>query len=295
MKPALDSQIHKLLEERLKALENHFKADVLTYFGPFEGGESSFLKIIEELADEPDKKDIIYIVLTTNGGSASVVERLVNILRQHYNEVNFIVPDYAYSAGTIFCMSGNNILMDYYSVLGPIDPQVQNKDGRWVAALGYLDKIKELLEKANPTSGNPNGTLTNAEFLILKDFDLAELRGYEQAKDLTIALLEKWLVKYKFKNWKVHRTNPAKKEQEVTEYEKTIRAKEIADCLSDNNKWKSHGRPINIEALNDLRLEIEDYSNNKERRKVIRDYYEIVSDYVITRGYPIFVQTRKFI
>ena len=50
--------------------------------------------------------------------------------------MNFIVPEYAYSAGTIFCMSGDNIYMDYYSVLGPIDPTVQNKDGRWVAAFG---------------------------------------------------------------------------------------------------------------------------------------------------------------
>ncbi len=214
---------------------------------------------------------------------------LVNILRQHYIEVNFIVPDYAYSAGTIFCMSGDNILMDYFSVLGPIDPQVQNKEGRLVAALGYLDKINQLIEKAQ------NNTITQSEFIILKDFDLAELRGYEQAKDLTIALLEKWLVKYKFKNWATHRTNHNLLGQPVSDDEKIARAKEIADQLSDNNKWKSHGRPINIEALKELRLEIEDFSNNPDRRMLIRDYYEIASDYVISRGFRNFVQTRKLI
>ncbi len=92
MKPALDDKIHRLLNERLKALEVHFDADLLTYFGPFEGGENFFLKIVEDLANDETKKDKIYIVLTTGGGSANVVERFVNILRKHYVEVNFIVP-----------------------------------------------------------------------------------------------------------------------------------------------------------------------------------------------------------
>lgn len=179
--------------------------------------------------------------------------------------------------------------MDYFSVLGPIDPQVQNREGKLVAALGYLDKINELLAKAQ------NGTLTQAEFIILKDFDLAELRGYEQAKDLTIALLEKWLVKYKFKNWNKHRTNPSLIGKKVTENQKIERAKEIAGHLSDNNKWKSHGRPIDIEALKELRLEIDDYSNDKTRRTLIRDYYELVADYVQSGRFPNFIHTRKFI
>ncbi len=186
-------------------------------------------------------------------------------------------------------MSGDSIHMDYFSVLGPIDPQIQNREGKLVAALGYLDKINELLTKAQ------KNTLTQAEFIILKDFDLAELRGYEQAKDLTIALLEKWLVKYKFKNWSTHRTNPDLLNTEVTEDQKIARAKEIAGHLSDNNKWKSHGRPIDIHALKELRLEIDDYSNNPERRTLIRDYYELVADYVQSKGFRIFVHTRKFI
>jgi hypothetical protein len=273
MKPVLENHIHELLKRALIELETHFQADILTYFGPFESGiESSLLKIIEDLTNDDNKRDRIYIILTTRGGSATVVERVVNILRHHYNEVNFIIPDYAYSAGTIFCMSGDNILMDYFSVLGPIDPQVQNKEGRLVPALGYLDKINQLIEKAQ------NNTLTQAEFVILKDFDLAELRGYEQAKDLTITLLEKWLVKFKFKNWSKHRSNPTKLGKDVLEEEKIARAKEIAGHLSDNKKWNSHGRPINIEALKELGLEIDDYSSNLERRKLIREYYEMVSD-----------------
>ena len=110
------------------------------------------------------RKPKLAILLTTIGGSTTAVERYVNIIRKHYSKVIFIVPDYAYSAGTIFCMSGDEIWMDYFSVLGPIDPQVPNKEGKYVPALGYLDKINELIEKCK------NGTITNPEFLILKDF-----------------------------------------------------------------------------------------------------------------------------
>lgn len=156
------------LTNRLLNLEKYLGADVMSYTGAIHEGYSYKVKgVMENLVKDSNKKDSIYIILTTTGGSAQAVEIYVNIIRKHYKTVNFIVPEYAYSAGTIFCMSGDNIYMDYFSVLGPIDPQVQNKDGRWVAALGYLDKINELIKKAQPIVGSPNGTLTNAEFLIL--------------------------------------------------------------------------------------------------------------------------------
>lgn len=291
MKPAVDVSIQKLLTERLVDLEKHFDADFFVYYGPIlDGFENSILRIIEDLATDENKKDKIFVVLTTGGGSAVAVERYVNILRHHYTEVNFIIPDYAYSAGTIFCMSGDNIYMDYFSVLGPIDPQVQNKDGKWVAALGYLDKVNELIDKAK------SNDLTQAEFLILKDIDLAELRGYEQAKNLTIELLKKWLVKYKFKNWNSHQTNPELINHPVTIEEKEERAKQVADKLSDSNLWKSHGRPINIETLESeiLRLKIEDFSN-EDFRHLIRNYSDLFSDYVLKNQIQICIQTRKYI
>ena len=175
--------------------------------------------------------------------------------------------------------------MDYSSVLGPIDPQVRNKEGHFVPALGYLDKINSLIDKAK------SNTLTSAEFMILKDFDLAELRAYEQAKELTISLLENWLVKYKFKNWTTHSSTG----QRVTPKEKKDRAAKIAEQLGDNNKWKYHGRPINIEALESLKLKVEDYSDNTNLRNAIRRYYQLVCDYVTKYNIQFFIQTRKFI
>lgn len=277
------------LNEKLECLSVHFNSDVISYTGPFYNGiEKNFLNIIESLVADGEVQNKIYIILTSSGGSANAVERCVNILRHHYNEVHFIIPDFAYSAGTIFCMSGDSILMDYYSVLGPIDPQVQNKEGKFVPALGYLDKINEMLEKSKV------GELTQPEFLILKDFDLAELRSYEQARELSEALLKKWLVKYKFKNWLKHSTT--KPGSDVTEADRIKRAEEIAKDLSDNNKWKSHGRPINIETLEkDIKLKINDYSSDSNVSNLIRSYYELLNSFLdFNKIQGVFIHTKNY-
>ncbi|MBQ5728823.1 MAG: serine dehydrogenasease [Bacteroidaceae bacterium] len=285
MDPSIDKALRNLLNDSLNELEQALNSDVLSYYGPIvDGQENAVLNIVEDLAKDPNKKEQLAVILTTTGGSAAAVERYVNIIRHHYSKVIFIVPDYAYSAGTIFCMSGDDIWMDYFSVLGPIDPQVKNKEGNFVPALGYLDKINELIKKAQ------NNQLTNAEFVILKDFDLAELKGYEQAKELTISLLTKWLVKYKFKNWNIHNSTG----NAVSTKEKEKRAEEIAANLGDNNKWKSHGRPINIEELQALKLKITDYSEKGERDQ-IRNYYKLIRDFISRYNFQIFIHTRKYL
>lgn len=282
---ALDKNMKEMLTKSLLDLEQQIDCDVLCYFGDIADGlERIFVEIIENLKKD-NNKDTLAVVLTTGGGSATAVERFVNIIRHNYSKVIFIVPDYAYSAGTIFCMSGDEIWMDYSSVLGPIDPQVLNKEGKFVPALGYLDKINNLIAKAQ------KGQLTDAEFIILKEFDLAELRAYEQAKDLTISLLQKWLVKYKFKNWNTHKNGTP-----VTQKEKEDRAKDIAATLGDNKKWNSHGRPIDINELEYLRLKIKDYSDEENTKMAIRNYYNLMRDYVEkNKQISIFIHTRNFI
>ncbi len=270
MKPIFDTTIHTILNERLNNLENHFNSDVVFYYAPISSGlVKPFRDIIENLKEDETDHNTLTIMLNTPGGSVEVVEQLVNIVRHHYKEVNFIVPDAAYSAGTIFCMSGDNIYMDYSSSLGPIDPQVEvqapNGHNQWVPALGYLDKVEELIKKS------ADGKITNAELMLLQKQDLAMLRRYEQAKELTIALLKNWLVNYKFKNWNTHGTNPALIGQKVTKKQKQDRAEEIARQLNDNSLWHSHGRSINIDTLKKLlKLRIEDYSKDSHKNSTYK-------------------------
>ena len=118
--------------------------------------------------------------------------------------------------------------MDYSSSLGPIDPQVYN-GMNWVPALGYLDKVEELICKS------AKGTLTQAELVMLTQQDLAMLRRHEQARDLTVAL------------------------------------------------------------LNILRLEIEDYSNDLILKPLIRQYNDLICQYILKSGSEVYLHSRKFI
>lgn len=283
---SIDSKGREMVQKAFSSLEKYLNCDLLTIWGDIVDGMENLIKdIVEALKKDNVKHDKLFVVLTTTGGSLTPVQKIVQIFRHFYSEVNFIVPDYAYSAGTILCMSGDEIYMNYFSNLGPIDPQVSTKDGKYVSALGYLDKINEMLDKAKKK------TLTEAEFLILKDFDLAELRFYETARELATDLLTDWLTHYKFKNWNKHSDG-----RPVTMDEKVARAKEIAKTLGDNSKWKSHGRPIPKEVLEkELHLKVCDFDEDKKLSKLIDDYYKLSKEYILKNKYGRFYQTRKFL
>lgn len=282
------SPIDKLNRDTLQATFNELEAklncDVIVFYGDIlDGVELCMQNMVENLCLNEQKHKKLAVMLTTNGGSIIPVKRMVNIFRNFYSEVNFYIPDHAYSAGTVWCCSGDNIVMNYFSALGPIDPQVVNKEGKLVAALGYLDKINELIEKSR------NNELTEAEFIILKDFDLGELRAYEQARDLAVDLLTEWLSKYKFKNWIKHGTSGNR----VTEKEKKDRAKAIAEKLSDNNIWKSHSQPISREELEKLKLKISKMEDDVETYELIKRYHSLMIDFIQKYGLDSFLETRN--
>ena len=273
----------RLLNEDLNRLEDVLQADVLTIFGPiWPGLENTIRSTIERLRNHRER---IAVVLDTVGGIIEVVERIVTVIRHHYNEVYFLVPDQAMSAGTVFVMAGNQIYMNYFSCLGPIDPQIE-KDGKFVPAMSYLNQYQRFRERAE------SGQLNTAELILLNNFDPGELYQFEQARLLSENLLAEWLFKYKFRDWNTHSStgNP------VTPEERRQRAEEIARVLSNYERWHSHGRPISRDTLISdprLRLQIEKIEDNPGLSLTLNDYIVSLESYV-RRGQPcLFVHTRN--
>ncbi len=270
--------IEQELDARIVKLETEFDADALAFCGQIYFGVDDIVRnAIEGLAARSSKRDRLAVMLTTSGGLIEVVHRIVDTLRAYYKTVIFVIPNYAFSAGTVLAMSGDEIHMDYYSRLGPIDPQVESANGQWVPALGYLVQWERLLKKAN------NGTLTLQEAqLMIQGFDQAELYKYEQARELSVTLLAEWLVKYKFKNWKKTRTRGIR----VTAAMRKRRATTIARQLNRTERWHSHGYGISMSVLRqDLKLEIDDLDKQPTRCAVVKEYHNLLDDYMSKLGH----------
>ena len=92
----------------------------------------------------PNSIKEIDVVLVTPGGLANQVNNFVNALRPRFDKVNFIVLNMAMSAGTIFIMSGDEIIMSKQSKFGPIDPQIPNREGRFVPAQSILVALEDI-------------------------------------------------------------------------------------------------------------------------------------------------------
>lgn len=276
--------------DALIEIEKHHAADVLAVFGPLVSSVDHRVRQALETVDEDAgqaRREKLLVILDTPGGSIDTAERIMATTRHFYpNHVAFLIPDRAMSAGTILAMSGDEIWMDYYSCLGPIDPQVERGgDGgpRLVPALGYLEQFKLMQEKA------AHGKLTNADAILLSKLDLAELRRFELERDRSIDLIKDWLARYKFKNWTKTRT----RKKVVTTALRKTRAAAIAKTLQSLKRWGSHSRGITMKVLVDeVNLQVDDYAADPILRKHVRHYFDLMREAVPSNAS--FVHTRRY-
>ncbi len=284
-KTGMDAVIKQMLDGHVARIEEKLNRDVLAVFGQIMFGLEHRVRDAITALGESDRRTSAAVILDTDGGIVEVVERMVDVIRHFYKDVQFVIVDRAMSAGTIFAMSGDSIMMDYFSVLGPIDPQVFKGD-RFVPALSYLHQFERLIAK------DSEGGLSSAEYALLSKLDLAELHQFEQARDLSVTLLKKWLTTYKFKDW----TTTDGSRTPVTDEMRTQRAQQIAEALSDNRQWHSHGRGISRDTLqgDDIRLKVDDLGADPELQRLAREYHHCLSDLMLSTRARNLVQSRAY-
>ena len=206
--------------------------------------QDDYYLIHDLLRDVDSPKLDLY--LETPGGSAETAEEIVKCLRSRFDQVSFVVSGEAKSAGTIMVLSADEILMTETGSLGPIDAQM--KIGRSVIS-GYdyrewIDKKREEAEKV--------GKLNPFDATMVAQISPGELSLVYHALKYAEELVVNWLVKYKFRNWAVTETQKIP----VTEEMKVKQAEKIARELMNHAKWRSHGRSIKAEDLDEIGLKV---------------------------------------
>jgi ClpP class serine protease len=80
-------------------------------------------KVLLEIHKTPKDKPID-MILHTPGGLVLAVEMIASALKKHPAKVTAIVPFYAMSGGTLIALAADEIQMEDFAVLGPLDPQI---------------------------------------------------------------------------------------------------------------------------------------------------------------------------
>ena len=87
------------------------------------------------------------ILLNSLGGSGTATYKMILSMRQYADDIEVLVPRYAKSAATLFCLGADTIYMGKEGELGPLDPQILDRTGigRRVSALETFKGLEHLL------------------------------------------------------------------------------------------------------------------------------------------------------
>lgn len=198
-----------------------------------------FNEMIREVQSDAKEIDV---VLVTPGGYANQVAKFVNALRPRFDKVSFILLNQAMSAGTIFAMSGDEIIMRTESQIGPIDPQVRNHNGEFIPAQAIRTLIDDIRVRGELALAKKE-PIPWTDIQILRNIDFNEVGNAISASEYSIQMTEEYLNNYKFRTW----TKRSDGSPVSDEFRKQ-RSKEIASLLCDHSKWKNHGHAITREA-----------------------------------------------
>ncbi len=181
------------------------------------------------------KGKAIDVLINSPGGMAEAAERIVHLLRARFDSVRFIIPHTAFSAATMLAMSGDELVLDDTSALGPIDPQIIVRDpqtGQQAAV--PTQAITQGFENAKAAVKDDPDTL-GVYLPLLSKLDLHLFEICKNAEELSASLVRAWLKNYLLKG----------------EPDAEARAAEITNYLSSQKDRLSHGRPITIAVIKD--------------------------------------------
>lgn len=216
---------------------------------------TAFVSLIQDIPQEYKEIDVI---LHSLGGYTESAHNIIELLRDRFDTVNFLIPLTAHSAASMMCMAGDEIIMTPESSLSPFDVQVLAPDNQDMYLPAHVMKkcAKEAKRAHNPLCifmpsqlyEGWNGKMINRTKLFCET-SIKQSKVYPRY----------WLMKYMFKSYKGKNIFFTK--FFVMPFWKTFtrngrRAKRIINLFVDVGAKLSHSTPIMYNDLKNTGLKV---------------------------------------
>lgn len=168
----------RILAERqriVQALETERGTKVITLIQrkePWSNPEDDEYITIEDtehilgLVHHTPKDKPIDLILHTPGGLALAAEMIATALYDHPAKVSVIVPFYAMSGGTLCALAADEIYMEKFSVLGPVDPQLGDMPASTYQLVLEKKPISEIADQTIMMAHVAELATKNMKFLV---------------------------------------------------------------------------------------------------------------------------------
>ena len=196
----------------------------------------------------------LLLIMHTPGGMGEAAHTIVDYLRTKFSDIDFLVPTYAMSAGTMIALGCDRIIMGGHSQLGPTDPQLFVGNG----AFSAHSIVEQFREAKNDIVTNP--VSAHAWAPILRSFGPALVQEARKSIKYGQTLVQEWLEKYMFSNHK----DP----------------KELAKTVAEHfggNLHGSHGKRIDREEARRHHLKVIDLENDQKLQDEVLTLYHMSS------------------
>lgn len=200
------------------------------------------------------------VLMHTPGGATMAVQSLVDYTRSKFEDVEVIVPAFAMSAGTMYALAANRIILGKQSQLGPIDPQL-SIGGRQHSARSIVEQFDQARREivGDASKGTPaNPAAANLWAPVLGSFAPSLLQFANDQLDFSESMVAGWLERFMFSG-------------------DEARAQNVANFFNDASQHKSHDKRIGIAEARAQGLTIEQLEDKQDLQEAVLTLYHFLT------------------
>ena len=133
------------IQSALQGLATKRRRPILCFYGDM---DQESVQGVRRIVPQLKASNELSVLLHSPGGSIEEAYRIVLTLREYAEDIEVLVPQWAKSAATFFCLAANTIYIGRYGELGPLDPQRLNLKGSAIriSALESFKALDQLLD-----------------------------------------------------------------------------------------------------------------------------------------------------